>query len=1371
MSLNGNITGGTATVQVGGGTLSLGGTNTYTGETIIGNGTLDVKSVSDYGVASAIGSRAFTDENGTPTGVGLHIQGGTLKFSGATAQSTNRNIRILNGPNGAAIDASGTVPSATVSFTLTGANFNLFDTGGTRTLTLKGTNTGDNGFSIQLTNQATNATSLTKTGAGTWVLNGPDANTATGATTVVNGTLKLAKIGVSAVSGGLSIGDGSASATVQLGGTGGNQIVDTIVPTFVGGGATNSILRLNNLSETIGGLNSAGGAGIVENESGSVGTGTLTVNVATTQTFSGTLRDGNGVGTDGTLAFTKTGAGTQTLSGVNTHSGATTVSGGTLTVDGSLPITSAVSVTGATLNGQGTVAGTVTVGLGGLVAGSVPFNVSGTTNVLSGGTIGGLGAFTGAVNLGSGGHLSPASATTPGTITINGLTLASGSIVDLEFGASNDLVNVSAVNGLTINGGAFNLFGTGGITPLTTNGTYTILDYNTSFSGSMANITVANAQTGKFYTIANDTLNSLIALTIGDAVTSEWTNGSTSNTWTPAGNWNNGITPNTAGSVAKFAGLATPGSVAVNGPKTVGGITFDNAASYTLSGTSGDTLTLNNGIAAAVVTVISGSHEIAAPVILATNANTAVADGSILTLSGNISGSGSLSAANANTGITVLTGANNYGATNVSNGTLQVGNGGTTGTLGSGDANVSASGTLSFMRSDDIAVANNIGGLSGTVAQSGTGTLTLTGVNTFGTTAGGLKVNSGTVKVGNATALPAGMLATVNGTLDLNTQNVTLGALAGTGGTITDHGVGIATTTLTVNQATNTTFDGGILNGTDRTIALSKVGNGTLTLTGSTANNFSGGTSVTGGSLTLAKSGGNAIPDNVQIGDGVGSDFLQLGASDQIADTSVLTFTAGGGGNSAFFHLNGFNETVHGIQTTVGNAAVIANNGGGTSTLTVDTGTDSFTYDGIIRNGSAGTIGLIKEGTGTLTLKNTAGAAATDYTGDTIINSGRLILSNLPSFAGPITINSTATDALIIDQATRDSTMTGIISGTGALVKNGPFSVRINGANVSFSGAITLNDGMLNIGNNNALGTGPITINGGNIRAAGAARLITNTTTANGSFTIGRVTDFSSPVTITSNLTITANNPDGPANGNSIFNGGVTGPFVVTFAEGPQLIGTGAIMINGVNSNNGTIVASGRVNVGFGGALANAPLTVNGGNLILNNFSQDVTSFSGTGGTVNIGAGSKLRTTQSVATAYFGVLTDLGGVTLDGPGELTLSGASNYTGDTNVNDGDLIVTGTITGTTLNVNSATAKATIEASQTLAGLNIGDGAVVTLASPLPPAPSAALAPEISGMDGAAFGTSNVAPVPEPGSVSLLLFGGLSLLTRRSRAKAAR
>ncbi len=500
-----------------------------------------------------------------------------------------------------------------------------------------------------------------------------------------------------------------------------------------------------------------------------------------------------------------------------------------------------------------------------------------------------------------------------------------------------------------------------------------------------------------------------------------------------------------------------------------------------------------------------------------------------------------------------------------------------------------------------------------------------------------------------------------------------------------------------MSGAGSSTFSGIIADGFDRAVALVKAGTGTQTIDGSASNSYYGGTTITGGTLILARNVGfNGIVGSIAIGDASGTDMLQLNGSDQIGDDTVITFNAGGSGNSAIFHLNGNNETVRGITTTLANAAVLANNHTTLpSVLTLDTAGASYTYDGIIRNSAAGTFGLTKTGAGTLTIANTAVVAATNYTGTTTLNGGQIILDNLNAFASPIVNNVVAANSLVFNQSSRDLTTAGVISGPGGLTKNGPNTLTLSGVN-SFTGPFTLNAGILGIGQNGALGAGEIILNGGNLRAAGAARAMSNPVTVNGSFILGRVTDLNGPITLNADATITASNPDGLANGNSIL-GPVGGNFRLTLAEGsggavaPFGLGTGALVVNGVNTNTGgTTVASGRVNVATAGTLANAPLTVTAGILNLNNAAQAVTSFDGgAGATVNLATGHTLTVAQAGDTTFAGVLAGVGGLTKAGVGKLTLSGASPaLTGATSVNGGTLVVSGSLGGSAVTLNGGT-----------------------------------------------------------------------------------
>ncbi|MFO7535679.1 MAG: autotransporter-associated beta strand repeat-containing protein, partial [Kiritimatiellia bacterium] len=137
-----------------------------------------------------------------------------------------------------------------------------------------------------------------------------------------------------------------------------------------------------------------------------------------------------------------------------------------------------------------------------------------------------------------------------------------------------------------------------------------------------------------------------------------------------------------------------------------------------------------------------------------------------------------------------LSGANAYsGSTTISNGTVQIGNGGTTGSLNANSAIVNG-GTLAFNRTDTLtqgAEFNSVISGTGSVAQVGSGTVFLNGANTY---TGPTAVNAGKLLVVNTTGSGTGSGAvTVNDTGTLGGTGTISGSVTAKSGGTVDPGV------------------------------------------------------------------------------------------------------------------------------------------------------------------------------------------------------------------------------------------------------------------------------------------------------------------------------------------------------------------------------------------------------------------------------------------------------------------------------------------------------------------------------------------------------------------------------------------------------
>ncbi|WP_425617659.1 autotransporter-associated beta strand repeat-containing protein [Anatilimnocola sp. NA78] len=322
-TISGNISGlaGLIKSATGDASLTLSGTNTYSGPTLISNGTIIAASSSALGATSS----GITIASGATLDVRANI--GTEPVTsvlgtgeaGIGALVTNSGIGTVGGP-----------------VTLSGST----SIGGAGTLNISGA-IGETG----------GARAVTKIGAGTTTLSG--TNTYTGTTTINVGTLALA--------GGAAVDNNGAVILANTSGVTLSLTNSETIGSLSGGGTTGGSVSLAANTLTTGGNGaSTTFAGVINGASGSLvkeGAGVMTLTRPNTYTAGTTLNAGT------LLANNATGSATGT--------GSVTVNGGTLGGTGS--ISGAVTVNGGTLN-----IGSPVTGTDNLSTGSLELNVGGT---------------------------------------------------------------------------------------------------------------------------------------------------------------------------------------------------------------------------------------------------------------------------------------------------------------------------------------------------------------------------------------------------------------------------------------------------------------------------------------------------------------------------------------------------------------------------------------------------------------------------------------------------------------------------------------------------------------------------------------------------------------------------------------------------------------------------------------------------------------------------------------------------------------------------------------------------------------------------------------------------------------------------------
>lgn len=564
---------------------------------------------------------------------------------------------------------------------------------------------------------------------------------------------------------------------------------------------------------------------------------------------------------------------------------------------------------------------------------------------------------------------------------------------DLTAGINYNL-SFTDSNAFTITGNSLTITGVDAISVTGTPATAHTISLDGVILGSNSTISTI---TGSSLNISSPITGAFGLTKSGDGtLTLSSSNGYTGNTTVSAGTLNiqnaNALGTTAAGtSVTSGATLAIQGGITtaaealtLNGNGVGSGGALRNVSSNnTYSGaiTLGSASRINSDSGTLTLDVSSGNA------ISGTNNVTFGGAGNVVVADAIATGTGTLT--KDGSGTLTLTAANTYsGSTTINQGTLQLGNGSTTGSLNTASSislGTSTAGTLTINRSNTVTQGtdfsgNAITGLGG-ITQAGSGTTILNASNSY---SGATTVSAGTLNIQNGNAL----------------GNTTGGTTVASGATLAIQG-GITTAAESLTLSGNGVSNGGAL----QNVSGNNTFAGAITLAADTRINSASGT------LTLDVASGNAISGtNTNVTFGGSGDIV---VADAIS-TGNGTLTKDGSGKLT---LTGTN-TYSGTTTISGGSLQVGNNGNtgsiaNTSSVSIGSGSslivsrsDSVTQADVLGSGViSGQGSLVKTGSGTLIL-----TAANSYTGGTTVSQGTLVINGNQSAAtGAITVANGAT--------------------------------------------------------------------------------------------------------------------------------------------------------------------------------------------------------------------------------------------------------------------------------------------------------------------------------------------------------------------------
>jgi autotransporter-associated beta strand protein len=859
------------------------------------------------------------------------------------------------------------------------------------------------------------------------------------------------------------------------------------------------------------------------------------------------------------------------------------------------------------------------------------------------------------------------------------------------------------------------------------------------------------------------------------AVTYTWT-GATSSSWATATNWSGGVAPTQSNTTdVIFAGTVNVTSMTAGHGSfnfMVRSMTFSatNDANTTLnlqngasSHTTSKYLTFSSDSGNATLTVAAGSTgnklfnrttdnaptlfsdvNLTSSLDIVHNGDGTLTFGS-LTI---IKGAGGIN--KSGTGTLILNGANTYnGTTTISAGTLQIGNVNAlqnttldTGTSGAQAVTFSVAGANTYniaaiQGGDELAFGNNtisvgsnnattsftgtLAGSGGSLTKAGTGTLTLSGNNTYnGTTT----LSAGTIQIGHANGLGSGGNITFSGgglkygttvTTDLSSR-------------IKNSGSAIRVDTngesVTWGTAVDSTNSGG----------LTKNGTGTLTL--SATNTYTGSTTLNAGTLAVSgdiansglviNSGGIISPGTSAAADSFGTSSITINGGgynwtlssangsagtgyDQITSTGALTssglmtvyaYGTPGDWNGASSYdwdifsansVSGFSEANFALNFD--NFGIAVGNRTGTWSFSNPSG-------GIIRlsyaaSGDPAWVG----GSGNWDTGFTPGV--TDGANIAFTGAGGTATNNIPT--GTLTTVGDIEFRLGAGAYTlaADAGSAGASGGTaltvnGSIINSSTATQTLN-TDLAFAATRTIaaNTGNITIGGAIS-GAGGLTKNGSNKLTITAANTYTGDTTINtGTLEIGSGStsgSLSSSSAITNNASLVFNRSNDLTVSNTIGGTGnltKSGAGTLTLSGSSNYSGTTTISVGALRATHanalgstaaGTTVTSGAALELSGGISIGAEaLSLSGTGISSGGALRNISGDNSYAGAITLDAATLINSDSGNLTLS-GIISGSNSLTKNGSGILTLSANASYTGGTTINGGTLAFTDGTTST-------------------------------------------------------------------------------------------